>query len=249
MIGRGEHCEIAHLRRQSVDHELSGNMIDLCPVGALNNKPFRYRARAWELTAAPLVSPHDCVGTNLFVQVQRGRVMRVVPRENEDDQRDAGSPTATASATKALQRRPPAQRRCCKQDGEWQEVDWETALEYVAERPEGASARARRRRRSARWRRRTRRSKNCTCSRAARARPRQRQHRSPPAPARLPRPGRRAGGAAGSAADRRARAARARAGRRLVTCARTVPLLAHRLRQAARKGAQVAFVQSATRYD
>ena len=83
-IGRGEMTEIGTFIEKSVDHELSANIIDLCPVGALNNKPYRYRARAWEMTQHPLVSPHDCVGTNLYAHVLRGRVMRIVPRPNED---------------------------------------------------------------------------------------------------------------------------------------------------------------------
>ena len=82
--GRGENMEIGTYVERAVEHELSGNIIDLCPVGALNSKPFRYRARAWEMTQAALVSPHDGVGTNIFGHVLRGRLMRVVPRPNED---------------------------------------------------------------------------------------------------------------------------------------------------------------------
>src|SRR5262245_2915034 len=81
--GRGEWMEIGTFIERSVDHELSGNIIDLCPVGALNNKPFRYRARAWEMTQHALISPHDGVGSNLFGHSLRGRLMRVVPRHNE----------------------------------------------------------------------------------------------------------------------------------------------------------------------
>ena len=81
--GRGEHMEIGTYVERAVEHELSGNIIDLCPVGALNSKPFRYRARSWEMTQAALVSPHDGVGTNLFGHVLRGRLMRVVPRPND----------------------------------------------------------------------------------------------------------------------------------------------------------------------
>ena len=72
-VGRGERTEIGTFIEKSVDHELSANIIDLCPVGALNNKPYRYRARAWEMTQHPLVSPHDSVGTNLYAHVLRGR--------------------------------------------------------------------------------------------------------------------------------------------------------------------------------
>ena len=81
--GRGEHMEIGTYVERAVEHELSGNIIDLCPVGALNSKPFRYRARSWEMTQAALVSPHDGVGTNLYGHVLRGKLMRVVPRPND----------------------------------------------------------------------------------------------------------------------------------------------------------------------
>ena len=81
--GRGENMEVGTYIEQSVDHELSANIIDLCPVGALNNKPFRYHARAWEMQQQALVSPHDAFGTNLYAHVLRGRIMRMVPRENE----------------------------------------------------------------------------------------------------------------------------------------------------------------------
>ena len=83
-IGRGEHMEVGTYIEHSVDHELSANIIDLCPVGALNNKPFRYSARAWEMQQQPLVSPHDAFGTNIYAHVLRGRIMRIVPRENEE---------------------------------------------------------------------------------------------------------------------------------------------------------------------
>ena len=86
--GRGEDMEIGTFIEKSVDHELSGNVIDLCPVGALNSKPFRHRARSWEMTEHALVSPHDGAGTNLWGHVLRGRLMRVVPRDQRGDQRD-----------------------------------------------------------------------------------------------------------------------------------------------------------------
>jgi NADH-quinone oxidoreductase subunit G len=81
MIGRGEHSEIITFVGKTVDSELSGNVIDLCPVGALTSKPFRYSARTWELTRKPSVSPHCGLGSNLTVQVKQNRVMRVLPRE------------------------------------------------------------------------------------------------------------------------------------------------------------------------
>src|ERR1700754_4975876 len=83
MIGRGEQMKVRVAMEQTVQHEMSGNVIDLCPVGALVSKPYRFRARAWEMTSHPLVSPHDGVGTNLFGHVLRGKLMRLVRRGNE----------------------------------------------------------------------------------------------------------------------------------------------------------------------
>src|SRR5258708_22416394 len=83
MLGRGEHSEITSFVGKTVDSELSGNSIDLCPVGALTSKPFRYAARTWELSRRKSVSPHDALGSNLVVQVKENRVLRVLPLENE----------------------------------------------------------------------------------------------------------------------------------------------------------------------
>ena len=80
---RGENMKIGTYVEKSIDHELSANIIDLCPVGALNNKPYRYSARAWEMTQRATISPHDCVGSNMNAHVLRGAVKRVVPHENE----------------------------------------------------------------------------------------------------------------------------------------------------------------------
>jgi len=130
-IGRGEMMQISTFIEKSVDHELSGNIIDLCPVGALNNKPYRYRARSWEMTQHPLVSPHDCTGTNLYGHVLRGRLMRVVPRANEDinetwiADRDRYSVEGLYTDDRAL-------TPMVKEAGAWREVDWETALETAA---------------------------------------------------------------------------------------------------------------------
>ncbi|HWJ07225.1 MAG TPA: NADH-quinone oxidoreductase subunit NuoG [Steroidobacteraceae bacterium] len=127
-IGRGEQTMISTFIEQSIDHELSANIVDLCPVGALNNKPYRYRARAWEMTQAPLVSPHDCVGTNLFGHVLRGRLMRLVPRANDAinetwiADRDRYSCEGIYAADRAT-------RPLLKDGDTWREVDWETALE------------------------------------------------------------------------------------------------------------------------
>jgi NADH-quinone oxidoreductase subunit G len=132
-VGRGELTEIGTFIEKSVDHELSANIIDLCPVGALNNKPYRYRARAWEMTQHPLVSPHDSVGANLYAHVLRGRIMRVVPRPNEAvneiwiADRDRFSYQGVYAEDRLL-------KPMVRENGMWQEVDWETALARVAER-------------------------------------------------------------------------------------------------------------------
>ncbi len=129
--GRGEWMEIGTFIEKSVDHELSGNVIDLCPVGALNSKPFRHRARSWEMTEHALVSPHDGTGTNLWGHVLRGRLMRVVPRVNEEineawiADRDRFSYEGIYAADRL-------QRPMLRLEGRWQEVGWERALEATA---------------------------------------------------------------------------------------------------------------------
>ncbi len=131
MIHRGEHSEITTVLGETVDSELSGNMIDICPVGALTSKPFRYSARTWELSRRKSVAPHDSTGANLIVQVKNNKVMRVVPLENEDvnecwiADRDRFSYEALNSDERLTQ-------PMLKQGGPWQAVDWQTALEYVA---------------------------------------------------------------------------------------------------------------------
>jgi NADH-quinone oxidoreductase subunit G len=130
--GRGEHMEIGTYIEHSVDHELSANIIDLCPVGALNSKPFRYHARAWEMTQTALVSPHDAFGTNLYGHVLRGRLMRMVPRENEDlnetwiADRDRFGFEGMYSADRVSQ-------PMLRIEGNLQAVDWEVALNAAAE--------------------------------------------------------------------------------------------------------------------
>ncbi len=131
MAGRGEHAEIMAFVGSTVDSELSGNMIDVCPVGALTSKPFRYMARTWELSRRRSVAAHDSLGSNLVVQVMQDRVMRVVPRENEQinecwlSDRDRFSYEALSSEQRLTS-------PMIKRDGNWAEVDWATALEYVA---------------------------------------------------------------------------------------------------------------------
>ncbi|QOT77559.1 NADH-quinone oxidoreductase subunit NuoG [Cupriavidus basilensis] len=131
MLGRGEHSEITTFVGQTVDSELSGNMIDLCPVGALTSKPFRYSARTWELARRKSVSPHDGLGANLVVQTKNQRVMRVLPLDNEAvnecwlSDKDRFSYEGLNSPDRLT-------KPLVKQGGEWMETDWQTALEYVA---------------------------------------------------------------------------------------------------------------------
>jgi NADH-quinone oxidoreductase subunit G len=132
LTGRGENMEVGTYIEQSVDHELSANIIDLCPVGALNNKPFRYHARAWEMQQQPLVSPHDAFGTNLYAHVLRGKIMRVVPRENEEinetwiADRDRFGFEGIYSAERVTQ-------PMIRLNGTLEAVDWEVALTAAAE--------------------------------------------------------------------------------------------------------------------
>ncbi|WP_019448143.1 NADH-quinone oxidoreductase subunit NuoG [Cupriavidus sp. BIS7] len=131
MLGRGEHSEITTFVGQTVDSELSGNMIDLCPVGALTSKPFRYSARTWELARRKSVSSHDGLGANLVVQTKNQRVMRVVPLENEDVN-ECWISDKDRFAYEGLNSADRLTRPMLKQGGEWMETDWQTALEYVA---------------------------------------------------------------------------------------------------------------------
>ncbi|MGR6807045.1 NADH-quinone oxidoreductase subunit NuoG [Sphaerotilus natans] len=131
MVNRGEHSEITTFVNGTVDSELSGNMIDICPVGALTSKPFRYSARTWELSRRKSVSPHDSTGANLIVQVKNHKVLRVVPLENDSvnecwiADRDRFSYEALNSDARLTQ-------PMVKQGGQWKTVDWTVALEYVA---------------------------------------------------------------------------------------------------------------------
>ena len=131
MVQRGEHAEITLVKGATIDSELSGNMIDICPVGALTSKPFRYSARTWELSRRKSISPHDSTGANLVVQVKNNQVMRVLPLENEAvnecwiADRDRFSYEALNGAERLTM-------PMIKQGGNWIEVEWQVALEYVA---------------------------------------------------------------------------------------------------------------------
>jgi NADH-quinone oxidoreductase subunit G len=133
MAGRGEHAEVMPFLESQVASELSGNVIDVCPVGALTSKPFRYTARNWELSRRPSISPHDSLGSNLEVQVKDNKVMRVLPRENEDvnecwlADRDRFSYGGLNTAERLTQ-------PLVKRGGQWVEVTWQQALDFVADK-------------------------------------------------------------------------------------------------------------------
>jgi NADH-quinone oxidoreductase subunit G len=132
LAGRGENAEIVSFVGKAVESELSGNMIDLCPVGALTSEPFRYQARTWELSRRKSISPHDALGSNLVVQVKQNRVMRVLPLENDAinecwlSDKDRFSYEGLNSPDRLTQ---PMIRR----NGQWQAVDWEAAFDRVIE--------------------------------------------------------------------------------------------------------------------
>ena len=130
--GRGEHMQIDTYVEQALDHELSANIIDLCPVGALNNKPFRYHARAWEMTQRPLVSPHDGFGTNIYAHVLRGKVMRVVPRENEEIN-ETWIADRDRFGFEGMYSHERVSEPMVRVDGVLKPVDWEVALTAAAE--------------------------------------------------------------------------------------------------------------------
>jgi NADH-quinone oxidoreductase subunit G len=136
---RGENMKIGTYIEKSIDHELSANIIDLCPVGALNNKPYRYSARAWEMQQRATVSAHDCVGSNLYAHVLRGTVKRIVPRPNEAinetwiSDRDRFGFEGIYSSDRL---RGPRIRRGDK----WSDIGWEDALHTLAEKLQSAKA-------------------------------------------------------------------------------------------------------------
>lgn len=133
MAGRGEHSEIMSFVGSTVESELSGNMIDVCPVGALTSKPFRYAARTWELARRKTVSPHDALGSNLTAQIKGDTVIRVVPYENAEinecwiSDRDRFSYEGLNASDRLLS-------PMIKTDGRWEEVDWAIALDHIKEK-------------------------------------------------------------------------------------------------------------------
>jgi NADH-quinone oxidoreductase subunit G len=130
--GRGEHMEIGTYVKHSITSEISGNIIDLCPVGALTSRPYRFTARSWEMTEHVSIAPHDCLGSNIFVHARRNELMRVVPREQDSinetwlSDRDRFSYLGLNHPTRA-------DKPMIKRKGQWETVDWLTAFRFAAE--------------------------------------------------------------------------------------------------------------------
>ncbi|GAB3791350.1 NADH-quinone oxidoreductase subunit NuoG [Dyella agri] len=135
-MSRGENLQIGTYIGKTVETELSGNIIDVCPVGALTNKPFQFQARAWELVAKPSVGYHDALGSNLWLHTRRGEVLRTVPRDNESinecwlSDRDRYSHQGLYAADRIG-------RPEVKRNGQWQQTTWEDALSVAAEALKG----------------------------------------------------------------------------------------------------------------
>lgn len=133
LMCRGEHEEITLYLENELDNELSGNVIDLCPVGALTNKPFRYQARPWEMRQHPMVSPHDAIGSSLYGHVRNGKLMRVVPRENEAIN-EAWISDRDRYGMFGLNAEDRLTTPMIKRNGDWESVSWERAIEVVTAR-------------------------------------------------------------------------------------------------------------------
>jgi NADH-quinone oxidoreductase subunit G len=131
-MGRGELLEIGTYIGKTIDSELGGNIIDVCPVGALTNKVFRFKARAWELIARESIGYHDALGSNLWMHTRRGDVLRTVPRDNESinecwlSDRDRYSHQGLYSDDRA-------KTPMIRKDGELVETTWEEAISFVAQ--------------------------------------------------------------------------------------------------------------------
>lgn len=133
MVYRNERSEITNFLGKAIESELSGNMIDVCPVGALTSKPFRFEARTWELARRETISPHDSVGSNVIAQIKNNEVLRVLPQENEavnecwisdkDRWSYEGLVTEDRLTTPMIK----------TTNNVWKEVDWSEALNFVAD--------------------------------------------------------------------------------------------------------------------
>ena len=138
-IGRGDRTQIGTAIGRSIDSVMSGNIIDLCPVGALTNKPFRFKARAWELMSAPGVSMHDAIGSNLFYHTRHGEILRTVPRDN-DDLNEAWISDRDRFGVLASKAEDRVTSPMIKQKGEWKEVQWDEAMDFAVRKLQSADA-------------------------------------------------------------------------------------------------------------
>jgi NADH-quinone oxidoreductase subunit G len=225
-----------------VDTELSGNIIDLCPVGALTSKPFRFSARTWELSRRKSVSPHDGLGSNLIVQTKHDKVMRVLPLENEDIN-ECWLADKERFSYQGLNSAERLTKPMVKQGGEWKEVDWNVALDYAAHALRDVAKTHGGRAIGGLAEPACDAGRNVPAQKAA-ARPGQREHRFPSAPERFLRRRQACRHPVAGHEDRRHR----RLDRVLVVGSflrKDHPLIAQRLRQSAKKGAQVSILHSA----
>ncbi len=129
-INRGEDMEIGTYVEKAMRSEVSGNIIDLCPVGALTSKPFRFTARAWELNQYPTIAAHDCLGSNIFAHTRGGKVMRIVPHENNTINQTWISDRDRFSY-EGLSHPDRLEKPMVRIEGQWHETDWQTALEMA----------------------------------------------------------------------------------------------------------------------
>ncbi|MGO4259259.1 NADH-quinone oxidoreductase subunit NuoG [Lysobacter sp. TAB13] len=128
---RGENLQIGTFDGKPLTTELSGNVIDVCPVGALTNKVFQFKARPWELTARESLGYHDALGSNLFLHTRRGDVLRTVPRDNEAVN-ECWLSDRDRYSHQGLYAEDRAQRPLVKDNGEWREASWDEALSRAA---------------------------------------------------------------------------------------------------------------------
>ena len=133
LVGRGEHAEISAYVDKSVESELSGNIIDLCPVGALTSKPFRYSARTWELIRRYTISPHDSLGSNLETHIKNNIVMRVLPKENEKIN-ECWISDRDRYSYEGLNHEDRLTHPMLQKNNKWIKVEWEEAFEFITQK-------------------------------------------------------------------------------------------------------------------
>ncbi len=138
MTGRGENSMIATFVDACVNSEMSGNVIDVCPVGALTAKPSRFKGRAWEMMQHKSIAPHDCIGSNIYVHTLRDKIVRVVPHENEAIN-EVWLSDRDRFSYEGLHTKDRLTRPMIKRDGQWQAANWDEALQLVADKLKAAA--------------------------------------------------------------------------------------------------------------